>query len=769
MDLNDFKDAFFEEADELLRVIESELLEIDVASPDSEDLNAVFRAAHSIKGGAGTFGFTELQETTHLLENLLDDARKGVLKLSQDIVDKFLETKDMLKEQLDAYREGRAPDQDKFEALCRMLKEIGESDGGGTDSEAVAASSSGEASAAAESDTAAPTTETTGFEIFSDSDSDAEVDVGDSVERQLKVTLTELEEKDRELVITELGNFGRILDRSGDDGCLEIVVATDENIEDLEAVLYFVIDEQQLAIEELKQASSADAEELHKATGDVTDVTADGCVDGAAAPAADSASGGTSAVKPDADKVPVEEDAGVATKKAKLRSSAETSSIRVAVDKVDQVINLVGELIITQSMLNETVSGMELGNNSDLYNGINLLQRNARDLQEAVMSIRMLPMDYVFSRFPRLVRDLARKMGKEINLVMEGEGTELDKGLTEGIIDPLTHLVRNSLDHGLEAPDVRQAAGKPREGELVLSAQHQGGNIVIEVRDDGAGLNRERILEKARSGSLPVPENPSDDEVWQLIFEPGFSTAEQVSDLSGRGVGMDVVKRNIQSMGGHVEIASSPGQGTSTRIVLPLTLAILDGMLIRVGTEVYIIPVSAVIESLQLRDERLTALPGNVPMLKVRDEYYPVVSMYDAMGVSPSSRSAESERRTAVMVQGGNAKFVMLVDELLGQQQVVVKNLESNYRRIPGVSAATILGDGSVALILDVVDLLSLSKNRRRGFRSGAARDGGAAAPGSESPPKPSEAANSPVALPDVAVTESHIDPETTRHSEATP
>jgi two-component system chemotaxis sensor kinase CheA len=318
---------------------------------------------------------------------------------------------------------------------------------------------------------------------------------------------------------------------------------------------------------------------------------------------------------------------------------------------------------------------------------------------------------------------MATKLGKQINLVTEGESTELDKGLTERIIDPLTHLVRNSLDHGIELPEAREAAGKPRQGTLTLSAQHQGGNILIEVRDDGAGLNREKILAKARAGNIPISDNAPDDDIWQLIFAPGFSTAEQVSDLSGRGVGMDVVKRNIQSMGGHVEINSRTGQGTTTRIVLPLTLAILDGMLIRVGGEIYILPVSSIIESLQLRDENLSYLPGNMPMLKVRDAFYPVVSIYDAMGMHVGGPPEnEGERKTAVMVQAGGVTYVMLVDELLGQQQVVVKNLESNYRKIAGVSAATILGDGSVALILDISDLYRLGGSSMSASRRSANR-----------------------------------------------
>ncbi|TGD73167.1 chemotaxis protein CheA [Mangrovimicrobium sediminis] len=747
MDLSEFSDTFFEEADELLVEIESHLLDIDPDDPDPEQLNAIFRAAHSIKGGAGTFGFTVLQETTHVLENLLDDARKGNLSLNSRIVDQFLEAKDMLKDQLDAYRNGTAPDQEAFEALCQALQRIAEENRAGADAAPAPAAAEPPAQESAAG---------AGFELFDGASADA-----DDGTPRLQVRLREVGEADRTLIIEELGNLGEILDSGGDEACFDIQLATEESPDNLEAVLCFVIDAEQLEITPLgggedeataAQEASAPAEPEPEPEPEPAPAEPEAAAEVAGSESSEPAGeAGESPAESAAPEQPAAQDTPVAEEpkpaappqaaapkeaakapakpaaapKAGKAGAPETSSIRVAVDKVDQVINLVGELIITQSMLNETVNGLEGVVNSDLLNGINLLQRNARDLQDAVMSIRMLPMDYVFSRFPRLVRDLAGKLGKEINLVTEGESTELDKGLTERIIDPLTHLVRNSLDHGLESPEARARAGKPREGKLVLSAQHQGGNILIEVRDDGAGLNREKILEKARANGIPMSDNPSDDEVWQLIFAPGFSTAEQVSDLSGRGVGMDVVKRNIQSMGGHVEIMSKQGQGTTTRIVLPLTLAILDGMLIKVAGEIYILPVSSIIESLQLRSEHLSSLPGNVQMLKVRGEYYPVISVYDAMGLRGlASETDEGGRGTAVMVQAGNIKYVMLVDELLGQQQVVVKNLEANYRRIPGVSAATILGDGNVALILDMPDLYRLGQEARvrRGGPSDAAR-----------------------------------------------
>ncbi|WP_171907423.1 chemotaxis protein CheW, partial [Burkholderia plantarii] len=396
-------------------------------------------------------------------------------------------------------------------------------------------------------------------------------------------------------------------------------------------------------------------------------------------------------------------------------AGAEGSSIRVGVEKVDQLINLVGELVITQAMLAETANAFDPALHDRLFNGMAQLERNARDLQEAVMSIRMMPMDYVFSRFPRLVRDLAAKLGKEVELVTFGQATELDKSLIERIIDPLTHLVRNSLDHGIETVERRRAAGKDAVGQLVLSAAHHGGNIVIEVSDDGAGLNRERILKKAAQQGIPVSDTISDEEVWNLIFAPGFSTAETITDVSGRGVGMDVVKRNIQSMGGHVEISSTAGRGTTTRIVLPLTLAILDGMSVKVGNEIFILPLNFVMESLQPAAADIYTVGNGERVVRVRGEYLPLVALHEVFSVC-DARTDPTQGIVTIMETEGR-RFAMLIDELVGQQQVVVKNLETNYRKVHGISAATILGDGSVALIVDVA---ALNRDARTAHGAGA-------------------------------------------------
>ena len=656
MDISDFYQTFFDEADELLADMEQHLLGLDPQEPDSEQLNAIFRAAHSIKGGAGTFGFTVLQETTHILENILDGARRGEMQLSTDIINLFLETKDIMQEQLDAYKTAQEPNAESFNYICEALRQL-------------ALEAKGLPIAAPAAVAAAPAVQS------------APASSG------LRVKLVDLKEKEVDLMLEELGNLGSLSNVVKGSDFLEASI-DGVSKDDIVAVLCFVIEEAQIRFPDADAAPVAEVVPV-----------------AAPAPVAEAAPVQSASVS----ELPVAKREG--KRAAAPAKTSESSSIRVAVEKVDQLINLVGELVITQSMLAQRSGELDPVAHGDLLNSMGQLERNARDLQESVMSIRMMPMEYVFSRFPRLVRDLASKLGKEVELTLLGSSTELDKSLIERIIDPLTHLVRNSLDHGIEAPEKRLAAGKVATGNLTLSAEHQGGNICIEVSDDGAGLNRERILAKALSSGLPVSENMSDEEVGMLIFAPGFSTAEQVTDVSGRGVGMDVVKRNIQEMGGHVEIASKQGKGTTIRILLPLTLAILDGMSVRVADEVFILPLNAVMESLQPRGEELKPLAGGECVLEVRGEYLPLVELWNVFDVQGAK--TEATQGIVVILQSAGKRYALLVDQLIGQHQVVVKNLESNYRKVPGISAATILGDGSVALIVDVSALQSLNREKR--------------------------------------------------------
>ena len=646
MDISDFYQTFFDEADELLADMEQHLLVLQPEAPDAEQLNAIFRAAHSIKGGAGTFGFSVLQETTHLMENLLDEARRGEMQLNTDIINLFLETKDIMQEQLDAYKQSQEPDAASFDYICQALPQL-------------ALEAKGEKPSAV-----------TRLSVVAKSEPQDEQSRSQSPRR---IILSRLKAGEVDLLEEELGHLTTLTDVVKGADSLSAILPGDIAEDDITAVLCFVIEADQITFETVEVSPKISTPPVLKL-------------------AAEQAPTGR-------------------VEREKTTRSNESTSIRVAVEKVDQLINLVGELVITQSMLAQRSSELDPVNHGDLITSMGQLQRNARDLQESVMSIRMMPMEYVFSRYPRLVRDLAGKLGKQVELTLVGSSTELDKSLIERIIDPLTHLVRNSLDHGIELPEKRLAAGKNSVGNLILSAEHQGGNICIEVTDDGAGLNRERILAKAASQGLTVSENMSDDEVAMLIFAPGFSTAEQVTDVSGRGVGMDVVKRNIQEMGGHVEIQSKQGTGTTIRILLPLTLAILDGMSVRVADEVFILPLNAVMESLQPREADLHPLAGGERVLEVRGEYLPIVELWKVFNVAGAK--TEATQGIVVILQSGGRRYALLVDQLIGQHQVVVKNLESNYRKVPGISAATILGDGSVALIVDVSALQAINREQR--------------------------------------------------------
>jgi len=665
MDITDFYQTFFDEADELLADMEQHLLLLDPDAPDVEQLNAIFRAAHSIKGGAATFGFTVLQETTHLLENLLDGARRAEMSLSTDIINLFLETKDIMQEQLDAYKSSRDPDADSFEYICAALRQL-----------ALDVQQAREPAA--------------DLHVVTDESAQTVAAPAAPVAGKggMRVRLSGLKPQEVPVMLEELGNLGDIVDPVQTEDSVEATLVTTVTEDDIIAVLCFVLEPEQISFTQATAPAAAEPV--------------------AAAPVAVAAPVVPAAPRPAPVLTAVPDSE---PPKPRAPKAPESTSIRVAVEKVDQLINLVGELVITQSMLAQRSDLLDPVAHSDLLNSMGQLERNARDLQESVMSIRMMPMEYVFSRFPRLVRDLASKLNKQIELTLLGSSTELDKSLIERIIDPLTHLVRNSLDHGVETPDVRIANGKPATGNLTLSAEHQGGNICIEVVDDGAGLNRERIIAKALSQGMNVSESMSDEDVGMLIFAPGFSTAEKVTDVSGRGVGMDVVKRNIQEMGGHVEIHSQQGKGTTIRILLPLTLAILDGMSVKVGKEVFILPLNAVMESLQPLAEDLHPLAGGERVLQVRGEYLPLVELYNVFEVEAAK--TEATQGIVVILQSAGRRYALLVDQLIGQHQVVVKNLESNYRKVPGISAATILGDGSVALIVDVSALQALNRDKR--------------------------------------------------------
>lgn len=708
IDISQFYQVFFDEAEELLAEMERLLLGVDVAAPDPEDLNAIFRTAHSVKGGASTFGLTDMSGVTHVLESLLDRIRKGEMALTSKHVDAFLAAKDILKMQLDGHRHGGAVDQEAVANVRMVLHDLAE---GLVPQAPVVAPSY----LTAESKAHHPT----------------------EGAHRYKIELPVVEQRDISALVDELGLMGRVKVTPLDGGRSAIVITTHESLDDIIAICSFVLNPEDLKIFEAPPLSpeqraieAAERKRIEDSQGygffDVDDEGEAGAAGedelsddergyGFFQPIEQIRALAGIGDEPPAQPAPSQrpeplETSETAEKKAAAKKDphAESSSIRVSVEKVDQLINLIGELVITNAMLEQRSGNLDPMAHERLLNSISQLGRNTRELQEAVMSIRMMPMDFVFSRFPRMVRDLAGKLGKKVDFITNGAATELDKGLIERIVDPLTHLVRNSIDHGIEMPAARLASGKSDAGRLFLSAGHQGGNIVIEVSDDGAGLNRERILAKAAQNGLAVSDNMSDEEVWQLIFAPGFSTAEQVTDVSGRGVGMDVVKRNIASMGGTVDIRSARGFGTTISISLPLTLAILDGMSIRSGEEIYILPLSFVVESLQPAPQDIREIVGRGRVLKVRGEYLPLIPLYQMFDITP--RITDPSEGIVVILETEGRKAALFVDELVGQQQVVVKNLEANYRKVAGISGATILGDGGVALILDVAALVRSSR-----------------------------------------------------------
>lgn len=726
-DLEQFYEVFFEESSELLAEMEACLLGLDVSSPDPEDLNAIFRAAHSIKGGAGTFGFTDMTEMTHMLESLLDKIRKGEIEIRSEMIDTFLKAGDVIKGQLEAHKGNGVADEAAAADVSEELRQFSE----GT------VAPQKEIKRAAIS-TPTNNTEQLPAEAADDETVDAEniksiTSENEAISFNIEFSTSGVNSKSMENLISNLSAFGKLekLLQSDEEQICKLRLTTDTSEEDVWEALAFVVNPSQLKIEKETQTeqlvticedtpTAVLADESisvnpsnipAEATTETEKITCKPYGFFPGAPAAPNETEKTEKIQANSQPTENQKTAADSTsqistnKQPKLNTStSESSSIRVSIEKVDQMINLVGELVITQAMLAQTASEVDPVIYEKLNNGMNQLERNTRDLQEAVMSIRMLPISFVFSRYPRVVRDLAAKLDKKVELKTVGEGTELDKGLIEKIADPLTHLVRNSLDHGIEPPEKRIAAGKMAKGTITLRAFHQGGSIVIEVGDDGAGLNREKIMAKAIERGISLHDGMTDQEVWMLIFEAGFSTAEKVTDVSGRGVGMDVVKRNIQDMGGRIEIDSVFGVGTRITIRLPLTLAILDGLSVAVGDQMFIVPLTYITESLQVKCGDIKTVGGVGRVVHVRGDYLPVIALHEIFNIKPNATNIEDG--ILVILDAEGHKAAMFVDALVGQHQVVIKSLESNYRRVVGVSGATIMGDGKVALILDTTGLV---------------------------------------------------------------
>ncbi len=724
IDLSQFHQVFFEESFEGLDIMESSLLALDLSEVDAETINTIFRAAHSIKGGAGTFGFMQVSSFTHVVETLLDEIRGGDRDIEQDHVDLFLLCVDCLRGLMTDLQAGSEPDmaqaddlKSKFEAILAGETIATESNvEGGNDSSATSL----------ESKQGSDESALQGWKVEFIPCEDV-LCTGNEPYRMFRELqdLAEAEGGGVEVIphLERLPEFSKM----HPEMCYlswTILVRAGIELSDIEEIFEWVVDECDIRYQKLAD-SDLSTVESHQAPETIEDVNE---VASTATPVAEEAIAEEAVVEEvvveeavsteeisgeqKIDQVTEKLDQAVAAKakidppKAAKASSkaAENTSIRVSIDKIDGLINMVGELVITQSMLGQLGQEFDVSRVQRLQEGLSQLEQNTRELQESVMKIRMLPISFAFSRFPRLVRDLSKQLDKEVDLVMLGENTELDKTVMEKIGDPLVHLVRNSLDHGLESVEERTDKGKSRAGTITLNAYHHGGNIVIEVKDDGAGLNKDRIRSKAiEKGLIGEDEVLTDAQIHDLIFQAGFSTADVVSDVSGRGVGMDVVRRNIAELNGTIDVSSTPGEGSLFSIRLPLTLAILDGQLVKVGEEVYIFPLVSIVESIQLEKSMLNNITGNQFVMQLRNDYIPIVCLQDVFNIDLEKKDLEGAM--LVVVEGDNEKIGIVVDELLGQQQVVIKSLEKNYQKVDSISGATILGDGTVALIVDISGL----------------------------------------------------------------
>jgi two-component system, chemotaxis family, sensor kinase CheA len=673
IDLSQFIPSFLEESFEGLELMESSLLSLEAG--DNETIHSIFRAAHSIKGGAGTFGFNRVTEFTHLVETLLDEMRDGRREIVPSDVEILLNSVDCMRLLIESARDDEDCQDQKIVQTSNLLAET--------------LGNSPQSNGSVIVDNAAE----------NDDQTLQQWQINFIPEHQLVQT-----GNDPLLLFNALADLGELSVKANVDNLPPLTDMHAEELylnwqltlnsacskEDIKEIFEWVEDECELTITQLiNEDSSAIVEQTPANT--VTTLAS-------SEPLIPYESNVTAAQTP-INKEPAKKES---VKKV------EVGSIRVGVDKVDSLINLVGELVITQSMLSELGNDFDLGKVERLNSGLEQLLQNTKELQESVMRIRMLPISFAFNRFPRLIHDLAKKTGKSIELIIKGEQTELDKTVMEQIGDPLVHLVRNAADHGIETGEIRLANGKPEQGTITLDAYHQGGNIVIEINDDGGGINRQAVLAKAIEKGIVEPNATlSDSQVFDLLFEPGFSTAKEVSDISGRGVGMDVVKRNIQALGGRIQVESAAGKGSTFKVNLPLTLAILDGQLVRVGSEVYIVPLIAIVESLQVEKELINRVSGDMVLYRLREDNVPVLPVYQLFNLPADN--TELSNALLVVVEADGQKVGLMVDDLLAQQQVVIKSLKDNYQQVDGISGATILGDGSVAMILDIPGMINIA------------------------------------------------------------
>lgn len=682
VDLTQFHAAFFEESFEALDAMEAALLKLDVGAPEPELINTIFRVAHSIKGGSATFGFSEIASLTHSLETLLDALRSGTMPVTPEISDLLLKSVDVLRAMLRAVQATQPIDAQRVADLQFDLEVV------------IARKNAPPAATAPQ---AAP------LPCAAD-DPPARWQVRFRPGRELIARGIDPLRLFRELgglaevrVQIDAQNLPPLVDIQPQDCHLAwtLQVAGRIGAEQIRQVFDWAEGDCELLIQ------SVPAERPERAPAPTA---------AAPAPPVRDTAPATPASRP-ADEAAAARSEPPARPESTLSALGDGGSIRVSVEKIDELMNTVGELVITQAMLSQLGAQLEGAQAEPLRAGLGQLERNMRELQESVMRVRMLPISFVFSRFPRMVRDLAHRLGKQIELKLSGEQTELDKTVLEKIGDPLVHLVRNCIDHGIEPPAQRIAAGKSAAGTVHLAASHRGGNIAVEVSDDGGGLDTARILAKARERGLVGPNDVlSDAQIHELIFLPGFSTADKTTDVSGRGVGMDVVRRNVKELGGKIEVGSESGRGSRFTITLPLTLAIVDGQSVAVGTQIYIVPLISIVESLQLKNAQVSRLSGQGEVFSFGGAYLPIIRLHALFGIEPRTRALHDG--LVVVAEGDGRRIGLFVDDLLGQHQVVIKSLQANYGHIDGVSGATILGDGAVALILDVAGLIRIASMR---------------------------------------------------------
>lgn len=699
IDLAQFHQVFFDESFEGLAAFEEELLGLDLDAIDPEQINTLFRAAHSVKGGAGTFGFQRISDFAHQMETLLDLLRKEQLPFSDPLRDLLLKSGDQLRLLVEAERDKQPADEATVADCLQQLQRA--CDG---ELEAVQAASPVELETT-ESPPVKPEQPSQGWLI-----------------RFRPYAHMMRTGNDPLRLIRELGSMGELqvicesdrlpqwneLDAEACYLGWQLELSGDVELAAIEDLFDWVEGDCDLQIEPLAPVDRSEGEITPEAVDEVA------------------IEAGMEPDEPEPKAQPVAQETAptgqsVSPKPTSAKSKPATEgSVRVSVDKVDSLVNLVGELVISQSVLENLVTGESGLKSERLLRALEQLQRHTHFLQEGVLSVRMLPISLCFNRFPRLVHDLGRQLGKQVELRLSGEQTELDKTVIEKITDPLVHLVRNSLDHGLEGPEERATRGKPEQGTIQLSARHEGGGVVIEIADDGRGLDREKILARARQQGLVGESQQLDPSaIDELIFAPGFSTAEQVSDISGRGVGMDVVKRNIHELGGHLEIESEPGQGSLVRVRLPLTLAIIEGQVVSIGPERYIMPLLSIIESIQPRTEQIRHLAGHGETLELRGDYLPIIRLHQLFGID-NPVASHLQDGLLVVAEAAGSRCALFVDNLVGQQTVVIKSLEQNYRNITGFSGGTILGDGQVALILDPAGLMAWAGRRLNEWRRSA-------------------------------------------------